>query len=137
MADVNSNVTRKSFVYTDGVEFEGRDLVFLEVNFGNSMAAETGDDYSTAVGGLEIARKALMNWGLTLIAEGPLYGTNLKKAFLVSGPAGLATTAFEDGTIATSLEKAIQLAYTAANTAGRTTADWSATTVTVKNLQLS
>jgi len=66
MADALAKATRAYFDYQSNWEVEGRDLVFVEVDFINDMSAETGDSYSTAVGGLEIARLALMNWGCTI-----------------------------------------------------------------------
>ena len=129
MADALSKVPRANFSYQGSWEVEGRDLVFVEIDFINDMSAETGDDYSTALGGLEIARKALMNWGCTLIAESGLYDTDTRKSYLISGPAGLSDADFETHTVATSLEAALRAAYTAANTATRTTADWSSCAV--------
>lgn len=131
MADALAKATRAYFNYQGNWEVEGRDLVFVEVDFINAMDAEVGDDYTTALGGLEIARKALMEWGCTLIAESGLYDTNTRKSYLISGPAGLADSAFEDHTVATSLEAALRAAYTAAAAASRTTADWSSCAVNV------
>lgn len=125
----------RTFTYTDSYEVEGRDLVFIEVDFGVSMASETGDNLgSSAVAGLEIARQTMMAWGSTIIAEGPLYSTNQKKAYLLSGPAGLATAAgFEDNTTSGSLENVLRAAYTAAAAQSKTTANWGTCVVTVKN----
>jgi hypothetical protein len=103
----------------------------VEVDFINDMSAEVGDDYSTALGGLEIARKALQEWGCTMIAESGLYDTDTRKSYLISGPAGLADALFEDHTNANSLEAALRAAYTAAAAATRTTADWSSCAVNV------
>jgi len=129
MADALSKVARANFSYQGNWEVEGRDLVFVEIDFINDMSAETGDDYSTALGGLEIARKALQEWGCTMIAESGLYDTDTRKSYLISGPAGLSDALFEDHTVATSLEAALRAAYTAAAAATRTTADWSSCAV--------
>ena len=131
MADALAKATRAYFDYQSNWEVEGRDLVFVEVDFINDMSAETGDSYSTAVGGLEIARLALMNWGCTIIAESGLYDTSTRKSYLLSGPAGLADSAFEDHTVTTSLEAALRAAYTAAAAAIRTTANWGSCAVNV------
>ena len=136
MADALAKATRAYFDYQSNWEVEGRDLVFVEVDFINDMSAETGDSYSTAVGGLEIARLALMNWGCTIIAESGLYTdagstATAAKSYLLSGPAGLADSAFEDHTVTTSLEAALRAAYTAAAAAIRTTANWGSCAVNV------
>jgi hypothetical protein len=131
MADALAKATRSYFNYASNWQVEGRDLVFVECNFGVDMSAETGDSYTTAVGGLELVRLAIMEFGASIIAEGDLYATSQKKSFVLSGPAGLATALFEDNTVAGSLEKAIRDMYTAGAALSKTTANWGSTAVTV------
>jgi len=130
MADALAKATRAYFDYQSNWEVEGRDLVFVECDFNVDMSAETGDSYTTALGGLELVRLAIMQFGATIIAEGDLYDSDTRKSFLLSGPSGLASAVFTDGSRTGSLEKAINDAYSAAATLSKTTANWGSTAVT-------
>ena len=130
MADALAKVNRNYFNYASNWQIEGRELVFVECDFNVDMSAETGDSYTTALGGLELVRLAIMQFGAVIIAEGDLYDSDTRKSFLLSGPAGLVSAAFTDNSRTGSLEKTINDAYAAASTLTKTTANWGSTAVT-------
>ena len=116
-------ISKANFSHVTSFENEGVDVQYFSVDFINSMAAETGDPDSTALGGLEVVRRTIEQF-CNILGEGALTNSNTEKTYFVR--ADTAPTA-----------ATLQAAIRAVNGNGSITATISSATVTFKALTIA
>ena len=116
-------ISKANFSHVTSFENEGVDLTFFSVDFINDMSAETADPDSTALGGLEVVRRTIEQFG-NILGEGALTNSNTEKTYIMR------TATYP--TAAT-----LQAAIRAANGSSSITATISSATVTDKALTIA
>lgn len=116
-------ISRNNFTHVTNTELEGVEVAYFTVDFINSMAAETGDPRTGAVGGLELVRECINSY-VNILGEGPLADSNTQKTYFVRADA--LGTLVSGGTL--------QTAIRALNGNASITATISSATVTATNL---
>jgi len=116
-------ISKANFSHVTSFEMEGVDLTFFSVDFINDMSAETADPDSTALGGLEVVRRTIEQFG-NILGEGALTNSDTEKTYIMR------TDTYP--TAAT-----LQAAIRAANGSSSITATISSATVTDKALTIA
>jgi len=133
-------IARNNFTsLATAAEFEGVDVSFLTVDFINAMNSETGDPQAdSTAAGLALVRHALENLGFNIIGNGALGVSNTEMTYMVR------TDSVDATVLATGSDNTIRDAVRAVDTNGRAasatprnTANFSAATVTAKDLAIA
>ena len=131
-------ITRNNFSsLATASEQEGVDVSFLTVDFINSMAAEVGDPQAdSTAAGLALVQAAIMNQGINILATGPLGNSNTELTYMVRADSLDVANHITANGLRDAI-RAVDTAGRAASATPRNTANFSAATVTAKDLAIA
>ena len=118
-------------------EQEGVDVSYFTVDFINAMNSETGDPQAdSTAAGLALVEQAIMNQGINILATGPLGNSNTELTYMVRADSLDVANHITGNGIRDAI-RAVDTAGRAASATPRNTANFSAATVTAKDLAIA
>ena len=118
-------------------EQEGVDVSFFTVDFINAMNSETGDPQAdSTAAGLALVEQAIMNQGINILATGPLGNSNTELTYMVRTDS-LDVANHITGNVIRDAIRAVDTNGRAAGATPRNTANFSAATVTAKDVYIA
>ena len=118
-------------------EIEGVDVSYFTVDFINAMNSETGDPQAdSTAAGLALVQAAIMNQGINILATGPLGNSNTELTYMVRTDSLDVANHITGNGIRDAI-RAVDTAGRAASATPRNTANFSAATVTAKDLAIA
>ena len=118
-------------------ELEGVEVSYFTVDFINAMNSETGDPRAdSTAAGLALVQAAIMNQGINILATGPLGNSNTELTYMVRTDS-LDVANHITGNGLRDAIRAVDTAGRAASATPRNTANFSAATVTAKDLAIA
>ena len=118
-------------------EQEGVDVSFFTVDFINGMNSETGDPQAdSTAAGLALVQAAIMDLGINILATGPLGNSNTELTYMVRTDS-LDVANHITGNVIKDAIRAVDTNGRAAGATPRNTANFSAATVTAKDLAIA
>ena len=131
-------IARNNFTsLATAAEFEGVDVSFLTVDFNNAMNSETGDPQAdSTAAGLALVEQAIANQGINILATGPLGNSNTELTYMVRADSLDVANHITANGLRDAI-RAVDTAGRAASATPRNTANFSAATVTAKDLAIA
>ena len=118
-------------------EIEGVDVSYFTVDFINAMNSETGDPQAdSTAAGLALVQAAIMNQGINILATGPLGNSNTELTYMVRTDSLDVANHLTGNGIRDAI-RAVDTNGRAASATPRNTANFSAATVTSKDLAIA
>jgi len=118
-------------------EQEGVDVSFFTVDFINAMNSETGDPQAdSTAAGLALVQAAIMDLGINILATGPLGNSNTELTYMVRTDS-LDVANHITGNVIRDAIRAVDTNGRAAGATPRNTANFSAATVTAKDVYIA
>jgi len=118
-------------------EQEGVDVSFFTVDFINGMNSETGDPQAdSTAAGLALVQAAIMDLGINILATGPLGNSNTELTYMVRTDS-LDVANHITGNVIRDAIRAVDTNGRAAGATQRNTANFSAATVTAKDVYIA
>ena len=118
-------------------EQEGVDVSFFTVDFINGMNSETGDPQAdSTAAGLALVQAAIMDLGINILATGPLGNSNTELTYMVRTDS-LDVANHITGNVIRDAIRAVDTNGRAAGATPRNTANFSAATVTAKDVYIA
>jgi len=131
-------ITRNNFTSLPvAAEQEGVDVSYFTVDFINGMNSETGDPQAdSTAAGLALVQAAIQNLGINILGTGPLGNSNTELTYMVRTESLDVANHLTGNGIRDAI-RAVDTNGRAASATPRNTANFSAATVTSKDLAIA
>ena len=131
-------ITRNNFTSLPvAAEQEGVDVSYFTVDFINAMNSETGDPQAdSTAAGLALVQAAIQNLGINILGTGPLGNSNTELTYMVRTESLDVANHLTGNGIRDAI-RAVDTNGRAASATPRNTANFSAATVTSKDLAIA